>query len=68
VENLTEHLRKLKASNRVVHAALQGLHTLGESVYETNPKGDSSQSLNQLDKNIRQAHKYLQTLGIMDPW
>ena len=68
LENLIEHLRKLKASNSVVYSALLGLQTLGESVFETNPQGGSSQSLIQVDKNIRQANKYLQSLGIVEPW
>ncbi len=67
-ENLVQHLRKLKASNSAVYSALQGLDTLGESVYEVNPGGGSSQSLIDVDKNIRQAHKYLQALGIVEPW
>ena len=69
LENLAQHLRKLKASNSVVYSALLGLETLGESVYERNPKsGSTSQSLIEVDKNIRQAHKYLETLGIIEPW
>jgi hypothetical protein len=67
-EILAEHMRKLKGSNGVVYSALHGLDALGESVFDTNPEGGSSQCLADVDKTIRQAHKYLQTLGIMDPW
>ncbi|HET9994474.1 MAG TPA: hypothetical protein VFQ18_03620 [Candidatus Acidoferrum sp.] len=68
VEYLAEHLSKLKESNSVVHSALLGLDNVGESVYEKNPGGGSSQSLIDVDKNIRQANKFLLNLGYKIHW
>ena len=68
VDYLTRYLRQLKASNGVVYAALQALSEIEEPVYEQNPDGTSSQSLVDVDKNIRQAHRYLEKNQIVVPW
>jgi hypothetical protein len=46
---------------------LLALRDLGEPVYETTP-GGASASLNEVDKNIEQADRYLQLQGIFIPW
>jgi hypothetical protein len=68
VDYLTQYLKQLKWSNGVVYAALLALDGLDEEVYEKNPNGGSSQSVIDVDKNIRQAHRYLQKLGVIIPW
>ena len=68
VRYLSEHFNKLRESNSVVYSALCGLRNLGESVYEKNPDGGSSQSLIEVDKNIRQANKYLLEVGHKIHW
>ena len=68
VEYLAEHLRKLKESNSVIYSALIGLDNLGEQVFERDLVGGSCQSLIEVDKNIRQANKYLLDLGYKIHW
>jgi len=65
---LAEHLEALKAHNGVVYSALIALDNLGEPVLERDPDGRSSQSLMQVEQNVRQADDYLRTLGIVHPW
>jgi hypothetical protein len=68
VDYLARHLRQLKDSNGVVYAALLALSEVDESVYERRPDGSSSQGLVNVDKNIRQAHRYLEKHQIIVPW
>jgi len=68
VDYLARYLRLLKDSNRVVYAALLALREIGEPVNERGPDGASSQSLIDVDRNIRQAHKYLEKHQIIVPW
>jgi len=67
VDHLAQYLRQLKWSNGVVYAALLALHELDENVYERNPDGSTSLSSMEVDKNIRQAQKYLERFGIIIP-
>jgi len=59
VDYLARYLESLKASNGVVYQALIALDNIGEPVRERNPDGTSSQSVIDVDKNIRQAPRYL---------
>jgi hypothetical protein len=68
VDYLARYLRQLKDSNGVVYAALLALSEIEEPVYERRPDGSSSQGLIDVDKNIRQAHKYLEKHKITVPW
>jgi hypothetical protein len=68
VDYLARYLQQLKASNGVVHAALLALSEIGEPVYERHQDGASSQSVTDVDKNIRQAHRYLEMHQIVVPW
>jgi hypothetical protein len=68
VSYLEQYSRRLKDCNGVVYAALNALSRLGEDVYERNEKGTTSQSLIEIDNNIRQAHRYLANMGIKFSW
>ena len=68
VDYLARYLMQLKGSNGVVYAALLALDELDENVYEKNPDGSTSQSVMDVDKNIRQAHQFLEKLGVIIPW
>jgi hypothetical protein len=68
VDYLARYLQQLKGSNSVVHAALLALSEIDEPVYERSSDGTSSQSLIDVDKNIRQAHQYLEKHQIIVPW
>lgn len=58
---LESALRLLEVSNSVIYAALDCLNSLGEDVYEAeNDVG--SQSLLNIEKNRRQARKYIERL------
>lgn len=68
VDYLARYLQQLKASNGVVYAALLALSEIGEPVYERRQDGTSSQSVIDVDENIRQAHQYLEKHRIIVPW
>jgi hypothetical protein len=68
VSYLEQYLRQLKDCNGVVYSALNALSRLDEDVYERNERGGSSQSLIEVDQNIRQAHRYLTNEGIKFSW
>jgi hypothetical protein len=68
VDYLARYLRQLKGSNGVVYTALLALSEIGEPVYERSLDATSSQSLIDVDKNIRQAHRYLEKHQIVVPW
>jgi hypothetical protein len=68
LDYLARYLQQLKASNAVVYAALLALSEIGEPVFERHQDGTSSQSLIDVDKNIRQAHGYLEKHQIIVPW
>ena len=64
VSKLAEHLKKLLAHNFAVYSALYALDGMGEDVYGDTP----SQGTTQVDQNIRQARKYLETHNVILPW
>ena len=68
VSYLEQYLRHLKDCNGVVYSTLNALSRLDEDVYERNERGGSSQSLIEVDQNIRQAHRYLTNEGIKFSW
>lgn len=68
IDFLATFLKQTKASNGVIHSALLALDDLGEPVFERSPDGGTSQSVIDVDKNIRQADRYLQLRGISTPW
>lgn len=68
IDFLVKFLKQTKASNGVVHSALLALDDLGEPVFEREPSGRTSQSVIDVDKNIRQANRYLQLRGIVTSW
>jgi hypothetical protein len=68
VSYLEQYLHQLKDCNGVVYSALNALSRLGEDVYERNERGGISQSLIEIDKNVRQAHRYLASMGIKFTW
>lgn len=57
VSYLDRYLRQLKDCNHVVYSTLNWLS-----------RGGSSQSAIEVDNNIRQAHRYLGSLGIKQAW
>jgi|SRR5579859_964558 len=65
---LERYSRQLKDCNHVVYSVLDGLNRLGEDVYEPNERGGSSQSVIDINKNVRQAHRYLAGMGIEFTW
>jgi hypothetical protein len=68
VDYLARYLRQLKDCNGVVYAALLALSELDEPVYERRSDGSSSQGLTDVDKNMRQASRYLEKHQIIVPW
>ena len=67
-DNLQKSLELLKVHNGVVYQCLIALDYLKEDVLERDEKGGSSQSLIEVDKNIRQAHNYLLKHNIIPHW
>ena len=68
IDFLATFLKQTKTSNRVLYSVLLALHDLGEPVFEVRPDGGASQSVVEVDKNIQQADRYLQSRGIVIPW
>ncbi|HEV2196122.1 MAG TPA: hypothetical protein VGR55_11105 [Candidatus Acidoferrum sp.] len=68
IDFLATFLKQTKASSGVIHSALLALDDLGEPVFDRSPDGGTSQSVIDVDKNIRQADRYLQLRGISTPW
>lgn len=68
VSYLERYSRQLKDCNHVVYSVLNGLNRLGEDAYERSEGAVSSQSVIDIDKNVRQAHRYLASMGIRFTW
>lgn len=68
VEYLERYLRVLKDCNRTVYSCLNALDRLEENVYETEAGRSTGQSLIEIDKNVRQANRYLASQGITQSW
>jgi hypothetical protein len=67
-ESLATHQRLLKAHNAIVFASLIALDNLGTDVFAREADESSSQGITEVDKNVRQADRYLAKLGILNPW
>jgi len=62
VEQLEEALRSIEGGSSLIHACLDCLYTLGEDVYEQED-GSISQNVMDIEKNWRQARKYVEGLN-----
>jgi hypothetical protein len=65
---LRRGLQLLLDGNALLFHALCSLEDLGEHVYERDQTGRSSQSVDEVGKNVRQARAYLEKHGILLPW
>jgi hypothetical protein len=68
VAQLERGVRQMVESNGLVFQALCALDNLGEVVFERDDRGGSSQSLLEVEKNLRQARAYLERRGVRVPW
>jgi hypothetical protein len=65
---LERGVRQLIEANRLVFQALCCLDNVGQDVFERDDRGGSSQSLLEVEKNLRQARAYLERRGVRVPW
>jgi hypothetical protein len=68
VAQLERGVRRVAEGNGLVFQALCALDNLGEDVFEKDDRGGSSQSLLEVEKNLRQARAYLERRGVRVPW
>jgi hypothetical protein len=65
---LERGVRLLVEGNRLVFQALCCLDDVGQKVFEREKGGGTSQSLTDVEKNLRQARGYLAKRGVLIPW
>lgn len=63
VSQLEDALRLIEGSCSVINSCLACLSNLGEEVYEKDEDGSTSQSPMEIEKNWRQARKYIEGLN-----
>jgi hypothetical protein len=68
LEHLHASLSRLKQYNGLVFQLLIALDNLREDIFERDEHGQSSQSVLDIEKNVRQAQNYLMRHDIVVPW
>jgi hypothetical protein len=68
VAQLERGVRMLVEGNGLVFQALCCLDNVGQDVFEKDERERSSQSLTDVEKNLRQARAYLAKRGVQVPW
>lgn len=68
LQHLQRFTKSLLSANFGVFQVLIALDNLGEPVFEKDAKGRSSQSVTNVEKNLRQARTYLSRHEIEPPW
>lgn len=63
IAQLEDSLRLIEGSSLIINACLDGLGDIGEDAFEREEDGSTSQSSSDVEKNWRQARKYITRLN-----